>query len=109
MAIVSISIPAGLRARLDAEARRQRRSRSYVVAQAIEEYLAHRREAAEFGSARGRTLRDGLALSPADRVRLSEELWRELTRGRRRGKPWTAVFETFDQYERWRRKRGRVA
>ncbi len=109
MDILSISIPAGLRARLDAEAKRQRRSRSFVVAQAVEEYLGGRRSGPEFGAARGRTLREGLALSPADRVRLSEELWQELTRGRRRAKPWVAVFETFDQYERWRRKRGRVA
>ena len=107
--ILSVSIPPGLRTRLDAEAKRQRRSRSFVVAEAVLEYLARRQDAA-FHLARGRTLREGLALSAAGRVQLSEDLWNEVTQGRRAVKPWTAVFETFDQYEQWRREGGgRVA
>ena len=42
-------------------------------------------------------------LSPAERLRLSEELWRELARGREPVAGWTAAFDTFEQYERWRR------
>src|SRR5687768_7891744 len=106
--ILSVSIPPGLRTRLDAEAKRQRRSRSFVVAEAVREYLARRQDAA-FDLARGRTLREGLALSPAQRVQLAEELWADLTRGRRPAKPFTAVFETFEQYQRWRQEGGRVA
>jgi predicted transcriptional regulator len=101
--ILSISLPADLRARLDAEAERQRRSRSFLVAEAVREYLG-RRDRRSFGEARERTLREGLALSPAERLRLSEELWRELARGREVTVPWTAAFDTFDEYERWRRR-----
>lgn len=100
--ILSISLPPDLRARLDAEAERQRRSRSFLVAEAVREYLS-RQDRRSFDQARERTLRDGLALSPAERLALSEELWRELARGRRVTVPWTAAFETFDECERWRR------
>lgn len=103
--ILSISLPAELRKRLDGEAKRQRRSRSFVVAEAIQEYLS-RSERDAFALARERTLREGLALSPADRLKLSEELWQDFTRGRKPIQPWTAAFETFDQYERWRRREG---
>ena len=100
--ILSISLPADLRARLDAEAEHRRRSRSFLVAEAVREYLS-RLDRRGFDEARARTLREGLALSPAERLELSEELWRELTRGRRVTGPWTAGFDTFDEYERWRR------
>ena len=103
--ITSISLPIRLRKRLDQEARRQRRPRSFVVAEALEVYLAPQgREA--FAEGRERTLREALALSPAERVGLAESLWRELGRGRGRLKPWTAGFDTFDEYERWRREGG---
>jgi predicted transcriptional regulator len=90
---LSISLPSDLRAGLDAEAGRQRRSRSFVVAEAVREYL-DRREQRAFDQARDRTLREGLALSPAERLRLSEELWRELVRGREPAAGWTAAFDT---------------
>jgi predicted transcriptional regulator len=79
MPIISISLPDELRQPLDEEAGRQRRSRSFIVAEAVREYLGRRRDP-EFQAARDRTLREALALSPADRVRLAEELWRELSR-----------------------------
>lgn len=100
--ILSISLPADLRSRLDAEAERQQRSRSFLVAESVREYLS-RLDRRSFDEARERTLRDGLALSPAERLEVSEELWRELARGHRVTGPWTAGFETFDEYERWRR------
>jgi predicted transcriptional regulator len=101
VSILSVSIPAALRTTLDAEARRQRRSRSFVVCEAVSAYIA-RREHDGFAAARDRTLREGLALSPAERVRLSEELWLELSRGRKPARAWTASFDTFADYERWR-------
>ncbi len=101
--ILSVSLPAHLRALLDAEAERQRRSRSFLVAEAVREYL-DRRDRQSFGEARERTLREGLALSPAERLRLTEELWTELARGREVAVPWTAAFDTFVEYERWRRR-----
>jgi predicted transcriptional regulator len=103
--ITSISLPAKLRKRLDQAAKRQRRARSFVVAEAIEEYLG-RREQQAFTEGRERTLREGLALSPAERLALSEGLWLELTQGRGPAAPWTAAFDTFDDYERWRRRGG---
>jgi predicted transcriptional regulator len=106
--IVSVSLPSDLRATLDAEARRQRRSRSFVVAEAVREYVA-RQQSAEFGQARERTLREGLALSPAERLTLSEQLWQELSLGRRPDQGFTASFDTFDEYEQWRRAGGASA
>ena len=103
--VTSISLPAKLRRRLDQEAKRQRRARSFVVVEAIEEYLG-RRERQAFTEGRERTLREGLALSPAERLALSEGLWLELTQGRGPVAPWTAAFDTFDDYERWRRQAG---
>lgn len=103
--ITSISLSASLRKRLDREAKRQRRTRSFVVAEAIEEYLV-RRERQAFAEGRERTLREGLALSPAERLALSESLWLELTRGRGPAPPWTAAFDTFEDYERWRHQSG---
>jgi predicted transcriptional regulator len=104
--ILSISVPQGLRAKLDAEARRQRRSRSFVVAEALEQYLGGR-DHNTFDAARTRTLREGLALPPAERLRLSEELWQEFARGRPQRTAWSKSFETFDEYEEWRRESGR--
>ena len=103
--ILSVSLPPELRAVLDAEAKRQRRSRSFVVGEAIREYTA-RQDRDAFTAARDRTLHEGLALTPADRLRLSEELWQDLTEGRPPTKAWTAAFDTFDEYERWKRARG---
>ena len=103
--ILSVSLPEDVRAALDGEARQQRRSRSFVVAEAIRAYLTQR-ERDVFTAARDRTLREGLALTPAERVRLAEELWQDLTRGRKPTEPWTASFDTWGQYEAWRRRGG---
>ena len=100
--IVSISLADDLRARLDEEAGRQQRSRSFLVAEAVRAYL-DRAARSGFDDARERTLREGLALSPAARLRQAEELWAELARGRELAAPWTAAFDTFEQYDRWRR------
>lgn len=103
--ITSVSMPEELRAALDEEAERQRRSRSFVVAEAVREYLV-RRERAAFDDARLETLREGLALTPGARLELAEELWLEFARGRPASEPWTATFETFGEYERWRSESG---
>jgi len=100
--ILSVSIPEALRAELDAEAAHQRRSRSFVVAEAVRTYLAEQQRRA-FAVASERTLRDGLALAPADRVQLAEELWQELAGDRRPGPAWTAGFDSFADYDEWRR------
>lgn len=101
--ILSVSLPADLRSTLDAEAKRQRRSRSFVVAEAIRDYVARQGRDA-FTDARDRTLREGLALAPAARLQLAEDLWQEFARGRKPVEPWTATFKTFEEYEKWRRR-----
>ena len=103
MTILSISLPPALRSSLDAEAKRQRRSRSYVVAEAVRQYVA-RQEREAFAQARERTVSEGLALTPAQRVQLAEELWQDFARGHQSVKPWTATFNTFDEFDRWRRQ-----
>lgn len=72
------------------------------MAEAIRDYVA-RQERDAFAHARDRTLRDGLALAPAQRVQLAEDLWQEFARGHKPAEPWTASFDTFEEYERWRR------
>jgi len=99
--ILSVSVPADLRAALDAEAKRQRRSRSFVVSEAIRAYVTSREREA-FAAGRDETLREALALSPAERLRETEELWQEFARTHEPGQPWTASFNTFAEYEQWR-------
>lgn len=101
--ILSVSIPDDLLGPLDAVAARQRRSRSFVVSDAVRQYLATQTDAA-FDDARDDTLREGLALSPAERVQLIESLTDELTTGRRRHKPFVIGFDTASAYEAWRTK-----
>jgi len=106
--ILSVSLPSELRPALDAEAKRQGRSRSFVVGEAIREYLV-RQDRDAFTAARDLTLRQSLSLAPADRLKLAEDLWQELAGGRQLTRPWTAAFNTFDEYERWRRQGGEHA
>jgi len=103
--ILSVSLTSEVRRALDAEAKRQRRSRSFVVAEAVREYVARQRAEA-FRAGRDQTLRDALSLTPAERLREAEDLWQELSRdfGPGPGKPWTASFDTFAEYDAWRRR-----
>jgi predicted transcriptional regulator len=103
--ILSVSLPDDLPPQLLAEAQRQRRSRSFVVAEALREYLGRHRDS-DFDEARERTLREGLALSAAERLALSERLWRELAPGHETVRPWLASFDSFAEYESWRRAGG---
>ena len=103
--ILSVSIPDDLRAPLDDVAARQRRSRSFVVSEAVRTYLTSQTDP-EFDEARDETLREGLALSPAERVRLVESLTDELTVGRKPRKPFVLGFDTFADYDTWLRAGG---
>lgn len=106
--ILSVSLPSDLRSTLDAEAKRQRRSRSFVVSEAIRSYVAQQ-ESHAFTEARNRTIEESLALTPAGRVQLADDLWQDFAHGHRVTHPWTATFNTFDDYEQWRREGGRRA
>jgi len=63
-----------------------------------------RQERDAFTAARERTLREGLALAPAARVQVSEDLWDDFARGRKPAKPWARTFGTFEEYDQWRRQ-----
>jgi len=103
MTVISISIPDDLRRLLDAEATRQRRSRSFIVGEAVREYVASINKGGleEF---RDRTLRDNLKLSLTERVRRAEALGKEATRGVPRQKPFTISFESWAEFDEWRRQ-----
>ena len=105
--IISVSLPPDLPATLDAEAERQQRSRSFIVAEAVREYVAGRSRAA-FEDARDRTLREGLALSLSERAALADQLWSEVRPSRPAARPPARVFETFDEYDAWKRRTGGV-
>ncbi len=92
--ILSVSVPAELRRALDAEARRQRRSRSAVVSEAIRAYVASR-EREPFAEGRDATLRAALALSPAERLREAEDLWREFAGTHPAKNLWAISVATF--------------
>ena len=98
--ILTVSLPDDLRGPLDAVAERERRSRSFVVSDAVRMYLARQIDPA-FDEARDETLRDGLALSPSERVRLVESLTDELTVRQRRRKPFVIGFDTAAAYDAW--------
>lgn len=104
--ILSISVPATLRAQLDREARRQRRSRSWIVTEAVRRYLEARpKPFAEVGASfeRGRdlTLLEGLALDYTERAREAERLWEEGWRFAPRREPYVRVFDTIPELEAW--------
>ena len=102
--IISVSLPPDLRTVLDAEAGRQRRSRSFIVQEAIRAYVAQSSRET-FAAGRDQTLQGGLALNPAERIRLAEELWEELSWGHKPTRGGTASFDTFDEYAQWRERR----
>jgi len=106
--ILSVSVPPDLRAQLDREARRQRRSRSWIVTEAVRHYLEARpKPFAEVGASfqRGRdlTLLEGLALDYTERAREAERLWEEGWRFAPRREPYVRVFETIAELEAWQR------
>src|SRR2546428_4949403 len=77
--ILSVSVPVELRAALDAEAKRQRRSRSFVVSEAIRAYVASREREA-FAAGRGETLREAFAVAPAAGPREAQGVLQEVAR-----------------------------
>lgn len=100
--IVSVSLSDETRDALEAEAKRQQRSRSWVVREAVAEYVARRRDE-DFAAARAGTLVRSLELTPEERVHLCDDLWDELTFGRETSTGDARSFDTFDEYHAWRR------
>jgi predicted DNA-binding protein len=103
--IVSVSLSDETRDALEAEAKRQQRSRSWIVREAVAEYVAKRRDDA-FDRARDRVLLDGLAMSPAERALAAEAIWDEFAPRHAPTRAFTVGFATFDAYEQWKRLGG---
>lgn len=106
--VVAISFPDDLPAALDREARRQRRSRSWIVTEAVRRYLESRPQpyaeaGASFERGRDLTLLEGLALDHTERAREAEALWNEGWRFAPTTKPFVKVFESIAELEAWQR------
>lgn len=105
--IVAISFPKDLPAALDKEARRQRRSRSWIVSEAVRRYLEQRPKpyaivGASFEQGTDLTLLEGLALDYTERAREAERLWNEGWPFAPTAKPFIRVFETEEEIATWK-------
>jgi len=103
--VVAISFPDALPAAIDVEARRQRRSRSWIVSEAVRRYLVepHVEVGATFQRGRDLTLLEGLALDYTARAREAEQLWEEGWRFTPPAEPFVRVFETEAEIDAWKR------
>ncbi len=113
---ISITLPSGVLAAADREAKRLDRSRSWVVAEAVRRYVgapAAVREAAAapygitapgLGSQRRAQLQADLALTPEQRVQEAEQTARdaEVARGRKRSAGRLLFFDRFQDYIDWK-------
>lgn len=105
--IISVSLPDDLLPALDSEAKRQQRSRSWVVAEAVRRYLESRATpyvevGASFERGRDLTLLDGLALDPTERAREAEALWNEVRRFAPTREPFARVLFGEDAIAEWK-------
>jgi predicted transcriptional regulator len=106
--IISISVPDDLPGALDLEAKRQRRSRSWIVAEAVRKYLESRpapyvEVGASFERGRDLTLLEGLALDPTERAREAEALWEEAWRHVPSRDPFVLVLDTEAAIAEWKK------
>lgn len=76
--VVTVSLTEELRQSLANEAKVQKRSRSWIVREALTEYVAKRRDA-QFAEARDHLFLDALKQTPAERVKEAESIWNEAT------------------------------
>jgi hypothetical protein len=105
---IAITLPKPDLAAADALARRCDRSRSWIVAEAIRQYVASQvavDERSGLGAARATQLRSDLTLTPEQRVREAEETLR-LTASTRPDRPHEPLtFASYDAFLDWKRRR----
>jgi len=113
---ITITIPGDLVSGADRKARELDRSRSWVVAQAVREYLGHPApaprvvrepdgvyEARAVAEARTRHLAHDLTLTPAERLHRSENLARLARQVRPRARRHQVIgFDTYEDYYAWK-------
>lgn len=125
---ISITIPASLVSALDRRARDLDRSRSWVVAEAVRQFLdlarttgstaqppAAVREpvtppyaATDVAEARRRHLQSDVTLPPAERLRRAEELGRlarQAQRWRKGARHQVIGFDSYEDYYQWKKAR----
>lgn len=120
---ISITIPDNLVAALDRKAKDLDRSRSWVIAQAVRQFLETPGSAGkptlavrepspppyaalEVAAARRQHLKTDLALPPAERLRRAEELGRLARRAQRRGVRNQVIgFDSYEDYYEWKTAR----
>lgn len=117
---VTVTIPVTVLKAADKLAKRERRSRSWVVSEALRSYVdASRRAAAsagrvaepvvsphtaDFDAARLDRVQSDLALTPEERVRLAEELARTATIARPQPRVHQVLaFDSWEDYLSWKR------
>ncbi len=113
---ITITLPRDLLAAADARAKRLDRSRSWVVAEALREFVTGeptvvrepvaRSAVREVADARRRHLATDLRLPPAERLRRAEELGRLARAAQRRGPRHQIIaFDNYEDYYEWRKTR----
>lgn len=111
---ITITLPKELLAGADARAKLLDRSRSWVVAEALGNYLppdavrerAERYSAREFSEAKRRHLVADLRLSPAERLHQAEDLGRLARTAQRRGRRAQVIgFDSYEDYYEWKKAR----
>ncbi len=105
--VISCSLPDDLVPRLDALAKRERRSRSFVVSEAVSEYLAakERKRAeidAQFERGRDLLLIDALKQTPTQRAIEAEELFQEAVPFAYGTKPFVRVLRDEAAIAEWK-------
>ena len=105
--IISVSLPDDLVPALDREAKRQRRSRSWVVAESVRRYLEsgatpYVEVGASFERGRDLTLLEGLALDPTERARGAEALWNEAWRFAPTCEPFARLLDGEEAISEWK-------
>ena len=109
---ISATIPEDVLAAADRKAEELDRSRSWVIAEALRQYVAAggaravREPAVTYrpglGSSRQAQLEADLALTPEERVRAAEQvLALDAARGRARQQDRLITFDTYDDYLAW--------
>ena len=111
IARISITIPASLLKQADAEAKRRKRSRSWLIAEAVQRYLkappssdaVHEPVAAPYSAGLGEQrlaqLRADLRLSPEERVKEAERTARAAPAARHSAYGHTTRMIGFERYE----------
>jgi len=109
---ITITIPEDLVQQADTTAKRMGRSRSWVLAEALQEYLRRPAQVSEpsasyrpgLGPSRQLQLEADLGLSPEERVKEAQRTSLAVPRGVRESHAQLLTFDSYEQYLAWKRK-----